>query len=221
MLSIMFCSLSSRDVNSSISVILIFLTIVYYLGIQSYAFSGHKVHACKGIGGLILRRHGSSGGTEIAGILLQERLDTSPAYLSLAIDIVTVMLAGLVFGLERAMYTVVEHVVYSVTFSEVLEGINRGRCLMIVTEREKEIARRIMNEIGRGVTIMQGRGGWTNREKGVLYCVVTKLELSALKDIIREEDPHAFMCITSTHEIFGRFDPIHSILGYGNTSTEI
>ena len=171
--------------------------------------------------GLILRRRGSSGGTEIAGVLLQERLDTSPAYLSLAIDIVTVLLAGLVFGLERAMYTIVEHVVFSVTFSEVLEGINRGRCLMIVTEKEREICRRIMTELGRGVTIMQGRGGWTDREKAVLYCVVTKLELSPLKDIVREEDEHAFMCITSTHEVFGRFDPVHSILGYGSSSTEV
>ncbi len=162
-------------------------------------------------GGLIVRRKGSSGGTEIAAVILKERFDTSPAYLNLVLDALTVMLAGLVFGIERALYTLVEHVIYSVVFSEVLEGINRGRCLMIVTEKEKVITQRIMNELGRGVTILHGHGGWTGREKSVLYCVVTKLEMSQLKEIVRAEDSQAFICITNTHEIFGRFDSMRDL----------
>lgn len=162
-------------------------------------------------GGLIVRRNGSSGGTEIAAVILKERFDTSPAYLNLAMDAVTVLLAGLVFGIERAMYTIVEHVIFSVVFSQVLEGINRGRCLMIVTEHDRAITQRIMTELGRGVTILQGRGGWTGREKSVLYCVVTKLEMAQLKEIVRIEDPQAFICITNTHEIFGRFDSMRDL----------
>ncbi len=157
-------------------------------------------------GGLIVRRGGSAGGTEIAAIVLRERLDASPAYLNLALDVVIITLAGVVFGLELAMYTLVEHVVFSVVFSQVLEGVNRGRCLMIVTERREEIVRRIMAELHRGVTVMQAKGGWTQREKAVLYCVVTRMEMAPLKEIIRQEDPDAFVCITGTHEIFGRFN---------------
>ncbi|MEG2213518.1 MAG: YitT family protein, partial [Clostridiales bacterium] len=159
-----------------------------------------------GVGaGLIVRWHGSGGGTDIVGILLKEKYDISIGTLSFGVNVVVVSVAALVFGFELAMYTVVEMFVCTTVFNRVLEGMNHKRNVMIVSIRGQEIAKRLMKEIGRGVTLMKGEGAYTRTTKDVLFCVVSRFELSALKEIIRDADPGAFVCINETYEVMGQF----------------
>ncbi|MCL2495790.1 MAG: YitT family protein [Clostridiales bacterium] len=155
--------------------------------------------------GLVVKYHGSGGGTEIVGIILKSRFDISVGTVSLFSNAVIVICAACVFGFEPAMYTLVNLFVSSQVFTKVLEGLNRKRNMMIVSEIGQEIAQKLMRELGRGVTLVKGEGAYTHRNKDVLFCVVSRFELSLLKEIIFQVDPNAFVCINETYEVMGRF----------------
>lgn len=156
-------------------------------------------------GGMIVKYHGSGGGMDIVGIILKSKYDISVGTVSLCANAVIVLAAGVVFGFEPAMYTMVNLFVSSNVFTQVLEGLNRKRNMMIVTTHGAEIAGRLLRELGRGVTMMQGEGGYTHAKKDVLFCVLSRFELSAAKEIIHEVDANAFVCINQTYEVMGRF----------------
>lgn len=156
-------------------------------------------------GGLVVRWHGSTGGADIIGIILKEKYDFSIGSIAFAVNVAVVSVGAFVYGYELAMYTVVEMFVYTMTFNRVLEGLGRKRNVMIISSHGEEIAHRLMKEIGRGATIMRGEGAYTHRSKDVLLCVVGRYELSPLKEIIREVDADAFVCISDIYEVMGKF----------------
>ena len=155
--------------------------------------------------GIIVRYRGSSGGVETVCIILRKKYDLSIGSMSLIINAILVLLAAFIFGFERAMYTLVNLYATSLAFTRVLEGGNQKRNMMIVSEKGEELAEHLMRDLGRGVTMMKGVGGYTHTEKSVLFCVVSRYELMRLKDIIRSIDPHAFVAINETYEVMGRF----------------
>ena len=159
-----------------------------------------------GIGpGLIVKYHGSVGGTDIVGIILHSKYDISVGSISLVIKVVIVSTAGFIFGFELAMYTLVSLFIATSVFNQVLEGINRKRNMMIVTTEGATIAEKLMFDIGRGVTVMKGEGGYTQQPRDVLYCVVSRFELPAIKEMVMEIDPNAFVCINESYEVVGKF----------------
>ncbi|MCL1816596.1 MAG: YitT family protein [Clostridiales bacterium] len=159
-----------------------------------------------GVGaGLVVKYHGSGGGMDIVGIILKSKYDISVGTVSLFSNAIIVTCAAFVFGFEPAMYTLVNLFVSSSVFTQVLEGLNRKRNMMIVSEKGGEIAQKLMKEVGRGVTVVKGEGAYTHRNKDVLFCVVSRFELSTLKEIIANVDPSAFVCINETYEVMGRF----------------
>ena len=155
--------------------------------------------------GLVVKYHGSGGGTDIIGIILKGKYDISVGTVSLLSNAVIVTCAAFVFGFEPAMFTMVNLFVSSQVFTQVLEGFSRKRNMMIVSEKGEEIAQKLIHEVGRGVTIVKGEGAYTHRSKDVLFCVVSRFELSALKEIIAHVDANAFVCINETYEVMGRF----------------
>ena len=159
-----------------------------------------------GIGaGLVVRYHGSGGGTDIIGIILHDKYDMSVSSVSLVIKIFVVTLGAFIFGFEPALYTIVYMAVTAAVFTKVLEGVNRKRNMMIITSKGPLMADRLVSEIGRGVTLMKGVGGYSHQERDVLFCVVSRFELSPIKDLVQEVDPHAFVCINETYEVMGSF----------------
>lgn len=188
------------------SVMLIFL--LPYLP----SYSDNPLLACvfggvlMGIGaGLVVKFHGSGGGTDIVGIILHAKYDISVGAISFMFKIVIVTAAAFIFGFEPAMYTMVSMFIATMVFSQVLEGINRKRNMMIVSSQGHLIAQRLMAEIGRGVTIMKGEGGYTHQDRDVLFCVVSRFELPAIKDLVYDCDPDAFVCINQAYEVLGKF----------------
>ncbi len=84
-----------------------------------------------------------------------------------------------------------------------IEGLDESKEVMIISDKHEEITEVLMARLGRGVTLLQGKGGYTGEEKGILYCVVTRLEVSKFKSIINEIDEEAFVTISSVHEVMG------------------
>ncbi|MDO4733471.1 MAG: YitT family protein, partial [Bacillota bacterium] len=155
--------------------------------------------------GIIVRFHGSAGGSDIVGLVIKERMDVSIGSVTMSINAAVVLCSSLVFGISPALYTLVQLFISSSVFTKVLNGFNSKRNMMIVTEKGAEISQRLQDEVGRGVTILKGIGGYSRTEKDVLFCVLSRFELSPVKDIIRELDPQAFVSINDTHDVMGAF----------------
>ncbi len=162
-------------------------------------------------GGLIVKYHGSGGGMDIIGILLQKKYDISVGTFILVTNIIITFIAAFIFGFEPAMYTMVDIYIASSVFTQVLAGFNSKRHALIVTEKGQEVARRLLNELQRGVTKLEGEGGYTHHKKDVLMCVVSRFEMGLLKEIVASVDPHAFVSINETYEVLGSF-PKHDIM---------
>lgn len=164
-----------------------------------------------GIGlGLVYRGQGTSGGSDILGRILNFRFGVSISQAYMITDSVVVLAAGFVYGWDYALYGLVMIYVSGLAAEVVTEGSRIFRTAMIVTDKSDEVAQRIMDEMERGVTFLTGKGGYTGREKEVIYCVVSRSEVSTLKSLVQEVDPTAFMVIGEAHEALGEgFRPLN------------
>lgn len=111
--------------------------------------------------------------------------------------------AGLVFGWDNAMYSVVTYFVAFKMIDITVEGLDESKGVMIVTDYPDEIADILMKRLGRGVTILYGEGGYTGAPKKILYSIITRLEIAKLKTIIFEKDEGAFVTIHEVHDVLG------------------
>jgi uncharacterized membrane-anchored protein YitT (DUF2179 family) len=120
-----------------------------------------------------------------------------------------ILAAGFVFGWKQALYAIITLYVSGIVSETVLEGQGTVRTALIVTRRANLISKRILDDMQRGVTILQGTGAYTKSTRPVLYCVITRSEVSQLKTIVREVDPLAFLVIGQAHEALGEgFKPL-------------
>ena len=164
-----------------------------------------------GIGfGLVYRGRGTSGGSDILGRILNhwKGIPISQSYL--ITDSLIIFLAGLSFSWENALYSLVMLYVSGIAAEAITQGSNVVRTALIVTACPEEVKSKILHGLGRGVTEISGRGGYTGTERPVLYCVITRSEVTQLKTLVSEVDPKAFMVIGQAHEALGEgFHPLN------------
>lgn len=112
--------------------------------------------------------------------------------------------AGFVLGWEQAMYSILTYYIASKAIDGVSQGIlNETKAAIIVSDEFEELSQTINQRLGRGVTRLYGKGGYHDKEKEVIYVVVTRLEVAKLKSMILDIDPNAFITIMDTHEAHG------------------
>lgn len=157
-----------------------------------------------GIGvGLIIRYGGSLDGTEIVAIILDKKSGFSVGEIVMFFNLFILGSAGLVFGWDKAMYSLVAYFVAFKVIDITIEGLDESKGIMIVSDNADEIAEALLARLGRGVTILHGQGGFSQEPKKVLYSVVTRLEIAKLKSIVDDKDPNAFVTIQDVHEVIG------------------
>jgi len=157
-----------------------------------------------GIGvGLIIRYGGSLDGTEIVAIILDKKSGFSVGEIVMFFNLFILGSAGLVFGWDKAMYSLVAYFVAFKVIDITIEGLDETKGVMIVSDNADDIADTLLARLGRGVTILQGQGGFSQEPKKVLYSVITRLEIAKLKAIIDEKDPNAFVTIHDVHDVIG------------------
>jgi uncharacterized membrane-anchored protein YitT (DUF2179 family) len=159
-----------------------------------------------GGGALVLRSSGSLGGLDIIGRIIVKRTQLSFGRFNLLINGIIVVISGFLFDLQTAMYTLVFIGIISVASDLFLNHVNR-LSIWIVTDRGDEIAASITKNVHRGVTKVNGTGTYTQSDKDVLLCVIVKAQLPELREIVQTIDPHAFINVTPTQQVFGRFMP--------------
>ena len=153
--------------------------------------------------GLIIRAGGSLDGTEIVAIILDKRSVFSVGEVVMFINLFILSSAGLLYGWDKAMYSLVAYFVIAKMIDVVIKGLDESYAVMIVTDEHEAVKSALNDRLGRGVTVLHGAGGYTGDRKEVLYCVVTRLEVDKLKEIVLEKDHRAFVAINAVHDIVG------------------
>ncbi len=153
--------------------------------------------------GLVIRHGGSMDGTEIMGILLTKKLPFSVGEFVMFVNLFIFAWAAFVFGVEQAMYSVMTYYIAFKTIDTVIQGLDETKAVLIVSDQYEEVSNAILHRLGRGTTKLVAKGGYTDKEKEVIYAVVTRLEVTKLKSIVYEIDANAFVTIMSTQETNG------------------
>ena len=153
--------------------------------------------------GLIIRNGGSLDGTEIVAILTDKKTVFSVGEIVMFINLFILSSASLVFGWDKAMYSLVAYFVISKMIDVVLKGLEETYSVMIVTSQHTDILNRLMLEMDKGVTVLHGEGGYTKEKRKILYCVVTRLEIDKLKNMVLDIDEGAFVTINPVSDIVG------------------
>ncbi|MGI6485982.1 MAG: YitT family protein [Thermoanaerobacterales bacterium] len=157
-----------------------------------------------GVGmGLVFRVRGSTGGTDLAAMLLHHFFSISIGQGFMLVDSFVIAFAGIAFNWELALYSWIALFISGKIVDLLIEGATYAKAAYIISNEADTISRKILTELDRGVTLLGGKGGYTGDEKNVLLCVVTRLELSKLKKIVKELDPKAFIIVHDVHEVLG------------------
>lgn len=159
--------------------------------------------------GLVYLGRGTSGGSDILGRILNYRFGFSISAAYMITDSVVVLASGFAFGWEKALYGLIVIYMSGLVAELVSEGSSVVRTALIITDKPEAIAAEVMEETERGVTYLYGKGAYTGTDRTILYCVVSRPEVSLIKGIISEIDPDAFVVIGQANEVLGEgFRPL-------------
>ena len=153
--------------------------------------------------GIILKSAGSAGGTDILSVILLQRFSIRLGTTVLGFNLLVLSAAAFFFSLEDALYTLIYLYVSAKIVDLVVTGLSQRKAIFIISPNWEKISTRILSEIHRGVTILRGQGAYSAREQEILYTVVTFQEVANLKQIVRKEDPNAFVVVSDTTEVMG------------------
>jgi uncharacterized membrane-anchored protein YitT (DUF2179 family) len=161
--------------------------------------------AMDGLGvGLALRNRSTTGGSDIAASLVHHYHKHIPlSTILLIMNAVLIAAGGFIYGPRNAMYAIICVFVSSRVLNVVLEGVSYTKAAFIISDAAENIGQRVMNEMNRGVTSLNGMGMYTKTPKNVIMCVVSAKEIVKLKSIAKETDPRAFLIITDAREVMG------------------
>ena len=163
--------------------------------------------------GLVLRYGGSTGGTDIVALMINKYWPVALSSAFLVSDFIVVLLLLLLPDktFSDACYGLVEIVTFSMIIDFVVGGKKSSYQLMVFSEKYREIADYIADEMSRGVTVLRAQGWYTKKEKDVLLIVINQKEFPQLSRTIKEMDPKAFMSVSPTNNVYGEgFDEIKS-----------
>ena len=159
-----------------------------------------------GIGsGLIFYRNGSTGGTDIITMVIRKKYSNFDiGQVGFAFNLIIVTVSIFIFGLPRALYTLISMFITSNILDKVLNGFTSKKLLLILTEKEDDIINYVIKDMNRGITALMAEGGYTRDKKRLLYVAVTTSQMISLKTKILRVDPKAFITIIDVSEVKGK-----------------
>lgn len=154
--------------------------------------------------GLVLRANATTGGTDMVAALIQRKMrHYSVAQIIQVVDGLVVLTGLYVFGIRPTLYAIVAIFVMTKVSDAILEGFKYSKAAFVITKEYKRVAQTLMMELDRGVTGLSAKGMYTNEEKCVLYCVVSRKQIVAVKEIVVDIDPDAFVIVSDVYEVLG------------------
>jgi uncharacterized membrane-anchored protein YitT (DUF2179 family) len=153
--------------------------------------------------GLVFLGNASTGGTDLIAQILHKYTGLTLGVAVLVIDGLVVLSAAIVYGPELALYALIALYITGKTIDTVQVGLRVAKIAFIISENQEEIRQNILYKLDRGVTKLPAFGGFTEKERPVLMCVVYQNEITRLKKLVSEQDPLAFVIVTDANEVLG------------------
>jgi uncharacterized membrane-anchored protein YitT (DUF2179 family) len=179
--------------------------ISHFLQVKDILLSCIYGGVISGIGaGIVFKFRASQGGIDIIAVIMRRKVGTSIASLSFGMNIFVVTIGAFIGSIDKAMYTLISMYITSVVIDKVIGGFDVKKMLLIITEKEVEVSKAIMEDLGRGVTFFYGEGAYTGDKKKVIYCMITIKQLSRIKKIIEDIDPTSFISVVDASEVTGQ-----------------
>ena len=156
--------------------------------------------------GFIIKSGGCTDGTEILAIIINRRFGFTVGQIILTMNIFIFAFYGWIFkDWHIALKSLMTYIVAFKMIDIVIAGLDEVKSVLIMTSKSKKIQHLIMHELGLGLTVIPGIGGFSKEDKDILYIIVERLDLAELKELVLSEDPSAFMAIENVHEVaYGR-----------------
>ncbi len=157
-----------------------------------------------GIGsGITLKTQGSAGGTDILAIYLNRKFGWKIGMTTSSFSAMVLTAGAFCFSLEKALYALIYVFTSGRVLDAVLTGFNQRKSVMIVSQCPEVIASLIISKLHRGVTFLEGSGGYTGDKKMVIFSIITMIELAKMKELVFAADPDAFVVVHDTMEVLG------------------
>lgn len=215
LLNLPFLFLAYRTIGKHFVIYMVYALLVFGLfevllkNYLPFEFYGETIEvvviggAILGIGlGLIIRYGGSTDGTEILGIIINNRTGITVGQVILVCNVFIFAAVGVTFqDWHPAILSLINYLVVVKMMDTVIVGLDETKSVLIISRKSKEITRAIIHELGLGLTIMYGRGGFSGDEREILYVIAERLQLAELKALIYSHDPQAFIAIENLHEV--------------------
>jgi len=151
--------------------------------------------------GIALLSAGSLGGLDILSIMLLRRFSITLGNTFIVVNTIILMMVAAFYSVDALLYTLIVIYVSSKVASIVVTGLSQRKSIIIISPRWEEISKEILKNIRRGVTIIEGQGGFSGRPEHIIYTVVPLMEIGEVKSLIRQIDPDAFVVISNTLEV--------------------
>lgn len=160
--------------------------------------------------GLVFRSRGSTGGTALVAQLLHHFWGLTSGYGLIGADLAIIVGSGFIFSPEVALFALLSLFISSKAVDFIQEGFSLSKAALIISDKKRdEITQKILNDLGRGATFLEGSGAYSGEKKGIIFCVVSQSQVTRLKSIVREIDPAAFVIVSNVGEVLGEgFGPM-------------
>lgn len=153
---------------------------------------------------IIFNLQGSTGGTDILAMILKKYTSLDIGMALLYVDVLIAAATFLVFDIETGLFSILGLILKSVVVDSVIESLNRRKSFMLVTSYPQEVCAYITDTLHRSATFWEGQGAYSHQEKWVVLTALSRTQAVALRRYLKEIDPHAFMLITNSSEVFGK-----------------
>jgi uncharacterized membrane-anchored protein YitT (DUF2179 family) len=153
--------------------------------------------------GLVFRSGYTTGGTDILDQIISKYLKLSIGKAMIIVDGLVIVLCSLAFGFEVMVYSIITLYIVSLISDKVIIGISQSKVFYIITDNETSVKKYLIQKLNHGVTVLQGRGGYTGDNQKVIMCIIPTREYHAVKEEIKKLDPNAFFLVTDSYEVSG------------------
>lgn len=175
-------------------------------------FAGQDLLLCAVFGGLVsgagsgltIRFGGAIDGMEVLGVTFAKGLGLTVGTFVMIYNVILYILIGIIWGSWiLPLYSIITYFVGNKTIDFIVEGLDKAKSVMIVTERQEEICQALSAEFGRGITQISARGYFSGAEKCVIYFVVNRFQIPRVKKLVTSMDGSAFITVTEISDVMG------------------
>lgn len=184
---------------------------LYIEDLTASPIAGTDLLLCAVFGGLIcgagsgisVRHGGAIDGIEVMAVIFAKSLNLTVGTFMMIYNVCLYVVCGIILkSWTLPLYSIVTYYVALHTIDFIAEGLDRSKSVMIVTEKGDEVSKALMEEFGSGTTIIPAKGGFTSKDRNVVYFVVNRFQIARMRQIVHRTDPHAYLTISEVADIY-------------------